>query len=152
MSATEEVRQSIETRLRAIEAEVHSLTDALKRLDASGPAPTPGGNGRTGPKPPRVRQARQARLDSHRALTPVTSEAIQQLLSGGNGVSAGELAGALNAARAQVLARLKKLEAQGSVRRTGERRATRWHAITDEDRIRERAAELEQRRAAAGRR
>jgi len=35
------------------------------------------------------------------------------------------------------------LESAGRIGRTGQRRATRWHAITDEDRIRERAAELE---------
>ncbi|HTT30039.1 MAG TPA: hypothetical protein VMG37_16605 [Solirubrobacteraceae bacterium] len=38
---------------------------------------------------------------------------------------------------------LRDLESAGRIGRTGQRRATRWHAITDEDRIRERAAELE---------
>ncbi|MFZ0975819.1 MAG: hypothetical protein WAN22_26585 [Solirubrobacteraceae bacterium] len=38
---------------------------------------------------------------------------------------------------------LRDLETGGRIRRTGQRRGTRWHAITDEDRIRERAAELE---------
>jgi hypothetical protein len=38
---------------------------------------------------------------------------------------------------------LKELEARSEVRRSGQRRGVRWHAITDEDRIRERAAELE---------
>jgi hypothetical protein len=41
-----------------------------------------------------------------------------------------------------VLALLRELEQAQRIRRTGQRRATRWHAITDEDRIRERAAEL----------
>jgi hypothetical protein len=49
----------------------------------------------------------------------------------------------------QVLALLKEQEAMGQVRRTGTRAATRWHAITDEDRIAARAAELE---GAGGRR
>lgn len=75
----------------------------------------------------------------------MTGAALEQLLSGLGGASAAELADQLNADRGQVLARLKELEAQGGVRRTGNRRTTRWHAITDEDRIRERAAELERR-------
>jgi hypothetical protein len=37
---------------------------------------------------------------------------------------------------------LRELEQAQRVRRTGQRRATRWHAVTDEDRTRERAAEL----------
>jgi hypothetical protein len=41
-----------------------------------------------------------------------------------------------------VLLLLRELEQARRVRRTGQRRATRWHAITDEDRIRERAAEV----------
>jgi hypothetical protein len=41
-----------------------------------------------------------------------------------------------------VLSLLRELEAAGRVRRTGQRRSTRWHAFTDEDRIRERAAQL----------
>jgi hypothetical protein len=42
-----------------------------------------------------------------------------------------------------VLGVLRELEAAGRARRTGQRRGTRWHAVTDEDRIRARAAELE---------
>jgi hypothetical protein len=41
-----------------------------------------------------------------------------------------------------VLVLLRELEAAGRVRRSGQRRGTRWHAITDEERIAERAAEL----------
>jgi hypothetical protein len=42
-----------------------------------------------------------------------------------------------------VLALLKEQESAGQVRRSGTRAATRWHVITDEDRIAIRAAELE---------
>jgi hypothetical protein len=45
--------------------------------------------------------------------------------------------------RQQLLTLLRELEAAGEVRRSGERRATRWHVITDEDRIAARVAELE---------
>jgi hypothetical protein len=49
---------------------------------------------------------------------------------------------AANGARAQVLALLKEQETAGEVRRSGTRAATRWHVITDEDRIAARATEL----------
>jgi tRNA(Ser,Leu) C12 N-acetylase TAN1 len=52
------------------------------------------------------------------------------------------LAERTNGDRDQVLTLLRELEAAGRIRRSGQRRGTRWHAITDEDRIRERAAEL----------
>jgi hypothetical protein len=48
--------------------------------------------------------------------------------------------------RDQILTLLRELEAAGRIRRTGQRRGTRWHAITDEDRIQARAAELAARR------
>jgi len=44
--------------------------------------------------------------------------------------------------RDRVLTALRELEAAGRVRRSGQRRSTRWHAITDEERIQKRAAEL----------
>jgi len=44
--------------------------------------------------------------------------------------------------RGQILSLLRELEATGRIRRTGQRRSTRWHAITDEERIQKRTAEL----------
>jgi hypothetical protein len=60
------------------------------------------------------------------------------------------LAKRANADPAQVLCLLKELATAGRVRRTGERRATRWHALSDEDRIQERAAELAARSRKSG--
>ncbi len=68
------------------------------------------------------------------------------MLAETNGMSTGALAKQAGADRDQVLNLLRDLETARRVRRTGQRRATRWHAITDEDRIQERAAELESRR------
>jgi len=64
------------------------------------------------------------------------------MLADGDGLTTAALATAAGADRDQVLTLLRDLEQAGRVRRTGQRRATRWHAITDEERIRERAAEL----------
>jgi hypothetical protein len=157
MSATEEIRQSIQERLGAIEAEVASLNDALKRLEADGDPPQPARNGRASAKSAAARRPPTERTRPRRPPTPVTAESVTEQLSQANGISAGELADRLGADRIRVLAQLKELEARGDVRRTGERRATRWYVITDEDRIRERAAELERRSrrsagAASGRR
>jgi sugar-specific transcriptional regulator TrmB len=44
--------------------------------------------------------------------------------------------------RGQILSLLREPEATGRIRRTGQRRSTRWHAITDEERIQKRTAEL----------
>lgn len=78
-----------------------------------------------------------------RAVNAVTTDALESLLSGNGGLTTTALAERAKIKRDQVLVLLRELEAAGRIRRTGQRRATRWHAITDEDRIRERAAELE---------
>jgi DNA-binding IclR family transcriptional regulator len=67
---------------------------------------------------------------------------LESLLSENGGLTTSALAERTNGNRDQVLTLLRELEAAGRIRRTGQRRSTRWHAITDEDRIRERAAEL----------
>ncbi|OAI40063.1 hypothetical protein AYO39_00185 [Actinobacteria bacterium SCGC AG-212-D09] len=64
------------------------------------------------------------------------------MLAESEGLTTTAIAKEAGAERDQVLALLRDLEAAGRVRRTGERRGTRWHAITDDDRIKERAAEL----------
>jgi len=65
------------------------------------------------------------------------------LLSDNGGLTTTALAEKTSGNRDQILNLLRELETAGRIRRTGQRRATRWHTITDEDRIRERAAELE---------
>jgi DNA-binding IclR family transcriptional regulator len=68
---------------------------------------------------------------------------IERILGGSaDGMSTSAIAEQGGAESSQVLTLLRDLEKAGEVRRTGERRGTRWHLITDEDRIAERAAEL----------
>jgi predicted transcriptional regulator len=76
----------------------------------------------------------------------VSADRLESLLSKNGGVSTSALAEQANGNRDQVLRVLRELEAAGRIRRAGQRRGTRWHTITDEDRIRERAAELKARR------
>jgi DNA-binding IclR family transcriptional regulator len=68
-------------------------------------------------------------------------EAMLRDAEGGlNAVAIAKQAGARDA---QVRGLLRELEKAGRVRRTGTGRASRWKLITDEERIAERAAELE---------
>ena len=70
------------------------------------------------------------------------AETLEPLLADSDGLTTAALAKQANGDPAYVLRLLRELEAAGRVRRTGERRATRWFAVTDEDWIQERAAEL----------
>jgi hypothetical protein len=60
-----------------------------------------------------------------------------------DGLNAVAIAKQASARDAQVRGLLRELESAGRVRRTGAGRARRWRLITDEERIAERAAELE---------
>jgi hypothetical protein len=88
------------------------------------------------PKP-----ARKERAKSAKRLVPAGK--LEVLLGASEGVTTASLAEHASGDRNQVLSLLRELEAAGRVRRSGERRGTRWHLITDEDRIAARAAELE---------
>ena len=82
--------------------------------------------------------------------TPSTAAAIDQLLSGRDtSLSARAIAEEATADYAATLSLLRELEASGQVRREGSRR-TVWRLITDEDRIAQRAAELERLAATSG--
>jgi hypothetical protein len=140
MTFTEEMVNSIEGRLRELGNEIDTLTAAREALvDRSEPRPkrraTPAS---TSPGSRR----RKRRPTPVRAAEVVPAGKLELLLSGGDGMTTSVLAEQANGNREQVLTLLRELETAGKVRRTGQRRATRWHAITDEDRIRERAAEL----------
>jgi hypothetical protein len=68
------------------------------------------------------------------------------------GLSANAIAEQTGAGYNPTLKLLRELEAAGQVRRSGSRRTTVWRLITDEDRIAERAAELERPRSAPSQR
>jgi hypothetical protein len=66
----------------------------------------------------------------------------------GEGLSAITISKRFSAGYNRVLGLLRELEAAGQIRRTGSRRTSLWRLITDEERIAERAAELEKRAVA----
>jgi hypothetical protein len=141
MRTTEAIVESIESRLRELNQEIESLTAARTALDGREDAPAA-----SAPAGRRARRksgstARRARR-STRAVEVVPAGRLEVLLSENGGLTTSVLAERTNGDRDQVLTLLRELEAAGRIRRSGQRRSTRWHAITDEDRIRERAAEL----------
>lgn len=85
---------------------------------------------------------RNGRAKPQRSANVVTTDRLNLLLVGTEGLATSEIAKRANGGHDQVLRLLRELEASGRVRRTGNRRGTRWYMITDEDRIKQRAAEL----------
>jgi hypothetical protein len=126
MPTTDQIIESIDARLVAADVEIRRLQAAQRALRPEA-APID--------RPPR--RARRAPT----AKAVLTAEQVESLLSG-DGSSAADLETRLGAERARILAMLRELEAGGRVRRSGRRRTTLWHAVTDEDRVAARAAEL----------
>jgi hypothetical protein len=158
---TTQILDSIENRLRELNQEIDTLTAARSALDGRETKPA---------ERPRVRSARPVaaaatppaadptparRARAKRRAKPpsgtdvVPAGRLEALLSENGGLTTSALAEQTNGNRDQVLTLLRELETAGRIRRTGQRRSTRWHAITDEDRIRERAADLASRRKRA---
>ena len=150
MRTTQDIVDSIEIRLRELNQEIQTLTAARSALETDDARPS------TPVAPvaaaPAARPARPARRRSRRrargaaATEVIPAGRLELLLSENGGLTTSVLAERTNGDRDQVLTLLRELEAAGRVRRSGQRRSTRWHAITDEDRIQARAAELAGRR------
>jgi hypothetical protein len=135
MPSLEQIIHSIDGRVEQLNSEITSLEAARSALAANGSTPAAPSPARRRAKPKR----RRRRATAHK---PLTAETAEHLLTEQDGLTTAAIAEQAGADRDQVLVLLRELERIQRVRRTGQRRATRWHAITDEDRIRERAAEL----------
>ncbi len=132
-------------------------TPQTKRPTSRRPAPDPKPDltaaPPTGSTPEVAKRRRRAPASTTRkgVVSSLSADGLERLLAdAGSGVSAGTIAEQAGVGYSRVLAQLRDLETAGRVRRTGNRRSTRWLLITDEDRIAQRAAELE--RLVAGRR
>ena len=148
MTATQAIRELIEGHLRTIDAEVVSLREALERLEDNE------AKSRAAQRKPRRRAAaaqssRGTRGSRSRRGPAATPADIAGLLAASEGLTTSAIAEQAGLDRGEALSVLKDLESKGEVRRSGQRRGVRWHAYTDEDRIRERAAELEKASRAA---
>jgi hypothetical protein len=90
------------------------------------------------------------RRPPQRGAVDVAAGRLEALLSEHGEMTTPALAERAHGNRDQILTVLRELEAAGRVRRSGQRRSTRWHVITDEERIQKRAAELAARSKTAG--
>jgi hypothetical protein len=146
MKTTQQIVDSIDNRLRELNREIETLDAARTALGSqpeSRPSPRPRVAASSQTRKPTRRRPRRKTV---RSSDIVPAGRLEVLLSENGGLTTTALAERTNGDRDQVLTLLRELEAAGKIRRTGQRRGTRWHAITDEDRIRERAAELARRR------
>jgi ribosome-binding protein aMBF1 (putative translation factor) len=135
-----EIATNIEQRLLRAADEVAQLERARDVLtDAPSPEPAP--------ESPTRRRTQTGTTQKRSSTTKRVSEAVPlpkliALLAESEGLSTRELATHTGGSSAQILRLLKVQEATGDVRRDGTGAATRWHLLTDEDRIAARAAEL----------
>lgn len=125
--------KSIDARIEELKSDIASLQAARSALVANAASATP---------PPPVKATPTTRRRRRKTTKPLTAEGAEQLLATSDGLTTAALAQRAGAGRDQVLALLRDLETARRVRRTGQLRATRWHAITSEDMVRERAEEL----------
>ena len=139
MSFTEDLRQLLQTRLVELEREASLVRNALQALGGSVPTSSTTSASTTLASKPRATRTRRRRTQRTEV---VPAGKLEKLLAQTDRISTANLAKQADAASDQVLTLLRELEAAGKVKRTGERRGTRWHMITDEERIQERAAEL----------
>lgn len=97
---------------------------------------------RSAAAPPRGRTSRPPRGKSSKR-TVVAANKLEILLADTDGLSTAALAERAGGKPTQIRTVLRQMETAGQIRRSGQRRGTRWHLVTDEERIRARAAELE---------
>jgi hypothetical protein len=167
--ATHDLVTSIDERLAQARAEIASLAAALVAFATS---PASAHQRRPAHRQPaaatpsraasrRTRSTSSTTAHSHRAPArarttrpgrnaDVDAARLQALLGDHDGLTTTAIADHTGANRIRILAVLRRLETDGHTRRTGVRRSTRWHAITDEDRIAQRAAQLARQSKAAG--
>ena len=141
MTFIEQLTRSIDARLEELRGEIEKLTRARDELvPNTGPETTsasPPGPARASPR----RRRRQQTTTSTGEVAPAGK--LHRLLAQSDGLSTAALAEQANADPAQVLPLLREMEATGRVRRAGQRRGTRWHAVANEEEwVAQRAAEL----------
>ena len=138
MTTLDQIHESIEARIAAAKREITALEAARAallggRADGGTPAVLPK---RSESKPRPAGPRRPVEVLPAGKLEAMLREAE-------SGLSAITISKRSNAGYGQVLELLRDLERAGQVRRSGTRRTSLWRLVTDEERIAERAAELE---------
>jgi len=123
-----QVIEQLRAQLTETEADAQRLRTAIEALEGSvesTPAPARGRRSpRTRATRPRTSNGRSA---GKVALTP---DVVVKLVTP-EGVPAREIRSQVNGSDNQVLKVLKDLESEGKIKRTGQRRATKWHLATE---------------------
>lgn len=143
MSSSEDLAKRIRARIGELRAEIEAHERALAALEGRPDRGWRADNGTVAHKHPRaalqlVADERQeappsAPAPRRRGRRPVVSaDAVFAALRDGNDEAA-RIAKEFGVSTATVGQRLKQLEVAGRVRRSGERRGTRWHAGDDTD-------------------
>jgi len=114
---------------------------------ATSPTPELAAAAVTGSSPadstPRRRAGATATANTQ-SVSSLSAEQLERLLAdASSGLSAGAIAQRAGVDYRSALTQLRALVASGTVRRTGSGRSTLWRWITDENRVAQRAAELE---------
>jgi hypothetical protein len=130
---TTDLVANIDTRLADAKQEIATLEQARAALTR---------NGRTGGPAPDKRASPGRRRGRPRRSPKVVPVGKLTGLLGTEGMTTRQLAQRTGGASDQILGLLKEQEASGQIRRSGTRAGTRWHLVTDEDRVAARAAEL----------
>ena len=131
-----QVIEQLQVQLTETEADAQRLRTAIAALE---------GSVETTPAPSRARRSSRRRATGQRTSNgrtgkvPLTPEVVVKLVTP-EGVAASEIRAAVNGSDNQVLKVLKDLESEGKVKRTGQRRATKWHLVTANGRSAARAA------------
>ena len=126
-----EIKQVIEqlrAQLAETEADAQRLRTAIEALEGSvESAPTPTRARRS----PRGRATRQRTSNGRTAgKVALTPDVVVNLVTP-EGVPARDIRARVNGSDNQVLKVLKDLESEGKIKRTGQRRATKWHRVTE---------------------
>jgi hypothetical protein len=145
MSNLDQIRESIEAHLAELTTEITALEDARAALHANSAITARAAD----PLPkPRTRTQTKPSKAQKRVEVLLAGELEAMLREAEDGLSAIAISKRSNTGYGTVVELLRELESAGQVRRTGARRTSLWRLITDEQRIAERAAELESRRVA----
>lgn len=150
MSTAHEISETIADRIREAKLQITTLQAARAALVTDTPRPSPPPTGRPATPDPvgsvtpsSTRERPSPRSRSRRSGNLVAGRLEDLLRASEHGLSLVALAAAAEVSDAKVRHRLHELQREGGVRNSGSRRTSRWHLVSDEDRVAERAAELE---------